>query len=227
LLLGFIVALLIALFIGSALFQLFSMPSGSMEPTLLIGDYLFVAKYPYGYSRFSLPSSPPLFSGRIFAAEPRRGDVVVFRLSKDETTDYVRRIVGLPGDRIKMIGGVLNINGVAVARERINDFIDGETGARVRRWRETLPNGVSHDVLDLQDNGFLDNTQEYAVPAGHYFVMGDNLDNSLDSRVLSRVGYVPFETLIGRVEMICFSTRPSSKEQPAITRSERIGKLVR
>lgn len=186
-----------------------------------------MAKYPYGYSRYSVPLSLPLFSGRILAVEPTLGDVVVFRLPKDNATDYVKRIVGLPGDRVQMIGGVLNINGVPVKRERIADFVDDESGERVRRWRETLPNGVSYDALDVQDNGFLDNTQEYAVPAGHYVVMGDNLDNSTDSRVLSTVGYVPFENLIGRVEMIYFSTKPLSKEQPAVTRSERIGKLVR
>ena len=218
---------LLPLMFRSLLFQPFSAQSGSMAPTLLVGDYFFVAKYPYGYSRYSVPLSLPLFSGRILAVEPTLGDVVVFRLPKDNATDYVKRIVGLPGDRVQMIGGVLNINGVPVKRERIADFVDDESGERVRRWRETLPNGVSYDALDVQDNGFLDNTQEYAVPAGHYFVMGDNLDNSTDSRVLGTVGYVPFENLIGRVEMIYFSTKPLSKEQPAVTRSERIGKLVR
>lgn len=198
-----------------------------MAPTLLVGDYFLVAKYPYGYSRYSVPLSLPLFSGRILAVEPTLGDVVVFRLPKDNATDYVEQIVGLPGDRVQMIGGVLNINGVPVKRERIADFVDDKSGERVRRWREPLPNGVNYDALDVQDNGFLDNTQEYAVPAGHYVVMGDNLDNSTDSRVLSTVGYVPFENLIGRVEMIYFSTKPLSKEQPAVTRSERIGKLVR
>jgi len=200
-------ALLIALVIRVVLFQPFSIPSGSMKPTLLVGDYLFVSQYSYGYSRYSLPFAPPLFSGRIFASPPARGDVAVFRLPKDDSSDYIKRVIGLPGDRIKMVDGLLHINGVPVRRERIDDFIDDETGRpeRVRRWRETLPNGVSYESLDLEDNGFLDNTQEYVVPPGHYFMMGDNRDNSLDSRVPSAVGYVPFENLIGKAQIIFFS----------------------
>src|SRR6266545_3929549 len=168
-------ALLIALAIRILLFQPFSIPSGSMKATLLIGDYLFVSQYSYGYSRYSLPFSPPLFSGRIFGSPPERGDVVVF--------------------------------GVPVERERVADFIDDENGGadRVRRWRETLPNGVTYESLDLEDDGPLDNTQEYAVPPGHYFMMGDNRDNSADSRVLSAVGYVPFENLVGKAQIIFFS----------------------
>jgi signal peptidase I len=177
-----------------------------------------------------LPFSPPLFAGRILPSEPQRGDVVVFRLPKDTATDYVKRLVGLPGDRIQMKDGLLYINGIPVRRERLEDFMDDEglAGvARVRRWRETLPNGVRHETLDLQENGFLDNTQEYVVPAGHYFMMGDNRDNSTDSRVLSQMGYVPFENLIGRVEIIFFSTdRASNKAQPRV-RYERIGMAVR
>src|SRR5271169_4265195 len=133
-------ALLIALVIRTFLFQSFNISSGSMKATLLVGDYLFVSKYSYGYSHYSIPLSPPLFSGRIFGSEPERGDVVVFRLPKDDSTDYIKRVIGLPGDRIKMIGGLLHINGVAVKRERVEDFIDDENGGaeRVRRWRETL-----------------------------------------------------------------------------------------
>jgi signal peptidase I len=200
-------ALLIALVIRTLLFQPFNIPSGSMKATLLVGDYLFVSQYSYGYSHYSLPFSPPLFSGRIFGSAPGRGDVVVFRLPKDDSMDYIKRVIGLPGDRIKMIDGLLHINDVPVKRERVGDFIDDEDGGadHVRRWRETLPNGVSYEVLDLQDNGFLDNTQEYVVPSGHYFMMGDNRDNSADSRVLSAVGYVPFENLIGKAQIIFFS----------------------
>ena len=200
-------ALIIALVIRTLLFQPFNIPSGSMKATLLIGDYLFVSKYSYGYSHYSLPLSPPLFSGRMLGAEPQRGDVVVFRLPKDDSTDYIKRVIGLPGDRIQMKDGVLYINGAAVKKERVEDFIDDENGGseRVRRFRETLPNGVIYETLDLQDNGFLDNTQEYLVPPGHYFMMGDNRDNSTDSRVLSAVGYVPFENLIGRAQIIFFS----------------------
>jgi signal peptidase I len=198
-------ALLIALVIRTLLFQPFNIPSGSMKATLLIGDYLFVSKYSYGYSHYSLPLSPPLFSGRILGSEPQRGDVVVFRLPKDDSTDYIKRVIGLPGDRIQMKDGVLYINGAAVKKERFENFLDDENGDQVRRFRETLPNGVVYEVLDIQDNGFLDNTQEYLVPAGHYFMMGDNRDNSTDSRVLSAVGYVPFENLIGRAQIIFFS----------------------
>src|SRR5215475_11137286 len=167
-------ALLIALVIRTLLFQPFNIPSGSMKATLLVGDYLFVSQYSYGYSRYSLPFSPPLFSGRIFASEPQRGDVAVFRLPRDTSMDYIKRVIGLPGDRIQMIGGLLHINGVPVKRESVSDFFDDETGRAVRRWRETLPNGVSYETLDLQENGFLDNTEEYVVPPGHYFMMGDN-----------------------------------------------------
>src|SRR5262245_1563622 len=198
-------ALLIALVIRTLLFQPFSIPSGSMKGTLLVGDYLHVSQYSYGYSRYSLPLSLPLFSGRILASPPERGDVVVFRLPKDDSIDYIKRVIGLPGDRIAVIDGLLHINGVPVKRERVADFIDDENGAHVRRWRETLPNGVSYQTLDLQDQGTLDNTGEYLGPPGHDFMMGDNRDDSIDSRVPSAVGYVPFENLVGKAQIIFFS----------------------
>jgi signal peptidase I len=200
-------ALIIAVIIRTFLFQPFNIPSGSMKETLLIGDYLFVSKYTYGYSRYSIPLSPPLFSGRIWSGDPQRGDIVVFRLPKDDTTDYIKRVIGLPGDRIQMKNGLLHINGEPVKRERIEDFVEVEGGRteRVKRWRETLPNGVSYTTLDLIDNGVNDNTQEYHVPPGEYFMMGDNRDNSTDSRVLSQVGYVPLQNIVGKAQIIFFS----------------------
>ncbi|GIK82186.1 MAG: signal peptidase I [Pseudorhodoplanes sp.] len=201
-------ALIIALVIRTFLFQPFNIPSGSMKATLLVGDYLFVSKYSYGYSRYSIPFSPPLFFGRILSSDPERGDIAVFRLPKDDSTDYIKRVIGLPGDRVRMIDGLLHINGQPVKRERIDDYIETEEtprATRVKRWRETLPNGVSYTTLDLIDNGFYDNTQEYVVPSGHYFMMGDNRDNSTDSRVLSQVGYVPLDNFVGRAQLIFFS----------------------
>ncbi|CAN5307893.1 signal peptidase I [soil metagenome] len=201
-------ALLIALVIRTLLFQPFNIPSGSLIPTLLIGDYLFVSKYTYCYSKHSIPFSPPLFSGRVWAAEPKRGDIAVFKLPTDNSTDYIKRVIGLPGERTQMIDGILHINNVAVKRERIADFVTTDNWGRttpVTHYRETLPNGVSHEIIEREgDTGSFDNTQVFVVPAGRFFMMGENRDNSLDSRDRS-VGFVPFENFVGRAEIIFFS----------------------
>ena len=198
--------------IRSLLFQPFNNPSGSMMPTLLVGDYFFVSKFAYGYSRYSFPFSPPLFSGRIIGSAPARGDVVVFRLPRNDSTDYVKRVVGLPGDKIQMIDGLLYINGTPVKRERVEDYVGMEEGPGVKyikRWKETLPNGASYYTLDLIENSFYDNTPVYTVPPDHYFMMGDNRDNSTDSRVFSQIGYIPIDHIVGRVAIIFFSIRDS------------------
>lgn len=202
-------AVLIAVVIRTVAYEPFNIPSGSMLSTLLIGDYVFVSKFAYGYSRHSMPFSPPVFSGRILAAEPERGDVIVFKLPTDNATDYIKRLIGLPGDEIQMIRGILHINGVAVKRERVDDFVNTDNlgyAPTVPRYRETLPNGVSYLTLDLQNNDAGENTDVYTVPPGHYFMMGDNRNDSTDSRYTFHVGYVPRENLVGRAEIIFFST---------------------
>ena len=231
LMLGFVLFVLLLsspLVIRAYLFQPFSIPSTSMMPTLLEGDYLFVSKYAYGYAKNTSPFPP--IGGSRFWAEPARGDVVAFLLPKDNSTVYVKRVVGLPGDRIGMKEGVLIINDVAVAREALPDFegeaaCGGSDSRDVKRWRETLPNGVSYETLDcVEDNGIYDNFSVYTVPAGHFFVLGDNRDNSVDSRVRSSVGYVPLQNMIGRAGMIFFSIGSDDDADP---RFERIGMFVR
>ena len=198
----------IALIIRSFLFQPFNIPSGSMKPTLLIGDYLFVSKFSYGFSKHSFPFSPPVWSGRIMGSEPERGDVIVFKLPRDYRTDYVKRLIGLPGDRIQVTGGQLYINSEPVKRELLSEFLDHDKSGKtkpIRQYRETLPNGVSYLSLDEVDGSVGDNTPEYLVPVGHYFMMGDNRDNSTDSRFMRHVGYVPYENLVGPAQVLFYS----------------------
>jgi signal peptidase I len=207
-------AILIALVVRTVAYEPFNIPSGSMIPTLLVGDYLFVSKFSYGYSRFSLPFGLPLFSGRILFHPPQRGDVVVFKLPTDESTDYIKRVIGLPGDTVQMKAGELYINRKEVPRKRIEDFLYQEGDGAVipmKQYIETLPNGKQHRIIKIGDNQPLDNTPEFHVPPGDYFMMGDNRDNSQDSRVLSAVGYVPAENLIGKAQFIFFSTDGSAR----------------
>jgi len=207
-------AFVIALVVRTILFQPFNIPSGSMIPTLLIGDYLFVSKYAYGYSNHSLPFSPNLFPGRIFASPPKRGDVVVFKFPRDNQQDYIKRVIGLPGDKIQMKDGRLYINGELVPREPIKRLEEKDMLGRVREvptYRETLPGGVSHTIVEVEgDNGPYDNTGVYEVPPDHYFMMGDNRDDSADSRdPTSGVGFVPAENIVGPAQFIFFSTSAS------------------
>jgi signal peptidase I len=207
-------AVLIALVVRTVAFEPFNIPSGSMIPTLLVGDYLFVSKFSYGYSRYSLPLGLPLFPGRILFRPPRRGDVVVFKLPTDNSTDYIKRVIGLPGETIQMKAGRLFINGAEVPRKRIADFLYPEGDGTViplHQYIESLPDGAQHRIIKVGDNGPLDNTQVYHVPPGDYFMMGDNRDNSEDSRVLTAVGYVPAQNLIGKAQFIFFSTDGSAR----------------
>jgi signal peptidase I len=176
-----------------------------MVPTLLVGDYLFVSKYSYGYSRYSFPLDLPLFPGRILGSQPHRGDVAVFRKPSDTSLDYIKRVIGLPGDRIQMKGGLLYINGDPVKREQTDDYVD-ERHLSYPQYIETLPGGVSHRIIqELGDTGPLADTPEFLVQPGHYFMMGDNRDDSMDSRT-TEVGQVPAENLVGPAEVLFFST---------------------
>jgi signal peptidase I len=205
---------LIAIGIRTVAFEPFNIPSGSMIPTLEIGDYLFVSKYSYGYSRYSLPFSPPLWNGRILGSPPRRGDVAVFKFPGDNRTDYIKRIIGLPGDKVQMREGILFINGQAVPRVPAAAAASrDESGVLVRglRYTEALPGGAKHDIQKFSDQGFANNTHVFEVPRDRLFVMGDNRDASADSRLPSSgVGFVPMENLVGRAEFIFFSIESTS-----------------
>jgi signal peptidase I len=245
-------AIVIAIGVRTFAFEPFNIPSGSMIPTLLIGDYLFVSKTAYGYSKYSFPWGLAPFEGRVWAGAPKRGDVVVFRPPGDPDTDFIKRVIGLPGDRIQMKQGVLYINDEAVKRERIADFQyttpDDQVGRPVAQYMETLPGGVTHQVIETQgDTGRYDNTPVYTVPAGDYFMMGDNRDNSNDSRpgawekayyedlppeemlkkiqsteitdaaLLDKVGFVPAQNLIGPAKILFWSYDDTFKLSNPIT----------
>lgn len=204
-----VVAILLALIIRTFFWEPFNIPSGSMRPTLQIGDYLFVSKPAYGYSQYSFPFGLAPIDGRIGPGDsPKRGDVVVFKLPNNTSIDYIKRIVGMPGDTVQVIEGELYINRRKVPREPVGlkkIQKDNETTS-IMEYTQTLPGGVTHSIYEESDDRILDNTPEYVVPKRHYFVMGDNRDNSQDSRVLDLVGYVPVENIVGRASFIFFST---------------------
>jgi signal peptidase I len=217
---------LIAVVVRTVAYEPFNIPSGSMIPTLLVGDYLFVSKFSYGYSRFSMPFAPDLFPGRILGSLPHRGDVAVFKYPRDTSVDYIKRIVGLPGDRIQVRQGQLYINGQLCPRQPEGTYVVDDGGIRMAlaKYQETLPAanggpGVKHDILKATDGieasklpGFdptrefdPNNTQVYTVPPDHVFAMGDNRDNSADSRFMNGVGFVPVENLVGKAQILFFS----------------------
>ncbi len=201
------IAIFIALLIRSFIFEPFNIPSGSMKPNLLVGDFIFVSKYSYGFSKYSLPFSIPLIPGKIFSNTPERGDVVVFKTPENNRTDYIKRVIGLPGDKIEIKNGIIFINGSEILRKKLNDFIDTDnktSNKRVRMYNEYFFN-KEINILDITDNGIADNTQLFNVPENHFFVMGDNRDNSQDSRFISTVGFIPYENLVGKAQFIFFS----------------------
>lgn len=204
-----LIAIVLALIIRSFLYEPFNIPSSSMKPTLLVGDYLFVSKPAYGYSKYSFPLSSIIpIDGRVMFTEPKRGDVVVFKLPSNPSVDYIKRIIGLPGETIRVQRGRLYINDEIVPREEVGlKEVSKDFGMNVSmmEYIETLPGGVMHRIYEETDNGELDNTTEYVVPPNHYFMMGDNRDNSQDSRVSGMVGPVPYENIVGRASMLFFS----------------------
>ena len=201
-----LIAGLIALGFRSFLFEPFNIPSGSMIPTLLVGDYLFVSKSSYGYSRYSFPFGIAPFSGRVFAEEPKRGDVAVFRQPTDPAVAFIKRVIGMPGDQIQVKNGILHINDAPVERSYLGlaTATDGFTTMNFKVYEEILPEGSRHLIQERSDGDSFDNTAVYSVPDGHYFMMGDNRDNSRDSRT-SSVGMVPAENLVGRADRLFFS----------------------
>ena len=200
-------ALIIALIIRSFLFQPFYIPSSSMEPNLLIGDRLFASKYSYGYSRHSLPFSPKIYNGRILEKKPKIGDIIIFKTPADNKTDYIKRLIGQPGDIIQIINKDLYINNIKIDKKKLSinqKIYCGKESLEVDFFEETLPNGKKHIVVYRRDGSMI-NSDKYIVPKDHYFFMGDNRDCSKDSRFLSSVGYVSFNNLVGKAQLIFFS----------------------
>ncbi len=203
-------AIFIALIIRSFLAEPFNIPSGSMKPNLLVGDFIFVSKWSYGYSKHSLPFSIPLIPRKILSKTPNRGDIVVFKTPEDNRTDYIKRVIGLPGDEVRINNGEIFLNNNKIYRKKINDFIDNDNNTslkRIRKYEEYFDN-FNIEVLDIMDNGIADNTELFVVPKNHFFVMGDNRDNSQDSRFMT-VGFIPFDNLVGKARFIFFSLENS------------------
>ena len=224
-----IIAGALALMFRSLLFEPFNIPSGSMIPTLKVGDYLFVSKFSYGYSRYSFPFAAIPFSGRVLSSDPERGDVVVFKQPRNESVAFIKRIVGLPGDEIAVKRGILHINDVPVIRQHddIGTATDGFGVMKYDDYIETFPEGTTHRIREMTDSGVLDNTRTFTVPDGHYFMMGDNRDNSNDSRT-SSVGLVPIENFVGKAQFLFFSHNGSARlweiwKWPFAIRYSRIG----
>ena len=203
-------AVAIAVLIRSFAFEPFSVPSESMLPTMQVGDYFFVSKYAYGYSRHSFPFSALPFSGRVLAAEPERGDIVVFKLPTDDKTDYVKRLVGLPGDRIQVKAGVLYVNDKPVTRTAMQSQVYRDGRGNSLLYKETMDTGAGYETIDRY-RSVQDDTEEFLVAPGHYFMMGDNRDNSQDSRFSGQVGQVPAENLVGRASFVFFSTNGTAR----------------
>lgn len=200
-------ALIIALFIRSFFFQPFYIPSSSMEPNLLIGDRLFVSKYSYGYSQHSFPFSPKIFTGRILEKSPKRGDVIVFKTPVDNRTDYIKRLIGLPGDKIQIINKDLYLNDIKIKKRKVETSLNITCGDKILQatvYEETLPSGKKY-LAAYRKEGTMINTDEFIVPKKNYFFLGDNRDCSRDSRFLSSVGYVNFNNLVGKARIIFFS----------------------
>jgi len=204
-------AIFIALLIRSFIAEPFNIPSGSMKPNLLVGDFIFVSKWSYGYSRHSLPFSLPIIPNKIFSKIPNRGDIVVFKTPQDNRTDYIKRVIGLPGDKIKIINGTILINDNLIIKKKVEDFIDINKEGNTKRIRKYIEYFFNNEVeiIDITDNGIVDNTPLFTVPEDHFFVMGDNRDNSQDSRFMNVVGYIPVENLVGKARFIFFSLENS------------------